>query len=184
MNNDLTDFFGGVPFSPATVEPATDFDVYPPGKYSVLIEAAEVKPTKTGTGHILKLTMQILDGEYKGRKLFDNINLQNPSAQCVEIGMRTLSALGRALSIAAITDTTQLLKGVVIAHVKAQDGRNNVRTYSTVTNPVPPMLAAIQEPMPQSPVTANSYTPPAPAQAPQPIPVASMQSSPQKRPWE
>lgn len=154
MSNDLSAFFGGTPFTPETIEPTTDFDVIPPGKYLALIETAEVKPTRAGNGHIIKLMMQILDGKYKGRKLFDNINIDNPNEQCVEIGMRTLSALGRALNLAVITDTAQLVGGIVVVHVKVQNEQNNVRTYSEST----PATTQPTQPSPQQ--QAPSVAPP------------------------
>lgn len=167
MNDDLTKFFvGGTAFIPSTIAPQSDFEVIPPGKYPALIEDAEVIQTKKGTGHFLKLTMVILDGQYKNRKIWDQINVDNPSTECVEIAMRTLSALGRALGLQAITDTTQLLRGVVIAHVKVKDDRNYVRTYSAPT-----------EAQPQTGDATPQVTPP--VQGPEAI-----QGGDTKRPWE
>lgn len=181
MNNDLAALFGGG-FQPATVEPQTDFQVLPPGKYPCLIEAAEVKQTKALTGHYIRLTLSVLDGQYKNRKLFDQINIQNPSAQCVEIGRRCLSALGRAIGLQVITDTAQLLQGVVIAHVKVgkdQNGndQNNIRTYSAPTEAGPtrvdvarPAYMASPDPAPTPAPTAAPVTPP-PVASPAPVAV-------------
>ncbi len=163
---DLSDLFGGVGFDPSTVDPQTDFAVIPPGKYSVLIERAEVKVTKKGTGHLISLEMKVLDGQFIGRKVFDNINIQNPSQQCVEIGMRTLSALGRALGLQTITDTSQLLNQVVVAHVKVKDEQNSVRTYSAAGGVAPATPAPVTPVV--APVTAPAAAPvgPAPVAAP------------------
>lgn len=193
MNNDLSTFFGGTPFTPATVEPQADIDVYAPGKYPVLIEAAEVKQTKAGNGHYIGLTLQILDGPHKGRKLFDNINIDNPSAQCVEIGMRVFSALGRALGLQAVTDTDQLLGGIVVAHVKAKDGQNNVRTYSASgqqaialapahPSGVPPMGPPETYAPPQVPI--QQAPPGLPITPPTPVASPVQQETSQKPPWE
>lgn len=171
MNNDLAAIFGGAAFDPATVEPQTDFPVLPPSKYPVLIEEAEVKQTKKGDGHYIRLVMKVLDeGLYKGRKVFDQINIQNPSTQCVEIGLRSLSALGRALGLQAITDSTQLVNQVVVAHVKVKDDQNIVRTYSSagVAPPAPAPAPAHPAGMPAI-GTPETYAPPqsTPAVAPQ-----------------
>ena len=160
---DLSDLFGGVPFDPATVEPQGDFQVLPPGKYPVLIEGAEVRVTKKQTGHYIYLKMKILDGPGVGRYFFDQINIQNPSTECVEIGLRTLSALGRAIGTGPITDTNQLLNQVVIAHVKVKDEQNSVRTYSATGQPA------------QQPQQVASV---APTQAPAPVPVAPVAPAP------
>ena len=67
---------------------------------------------------------------YKNHKLWDRINIDNPSLRCLEIGMREAAALGQAASIPKLTDSSQLFEKVVIAHVKVKDGYNDVRTYS------------------------------------------------------
>ena len=184
---DLTDFFDGAPFNPLSVEPQDDITFIKPGKYSVLIEKAEVKITNKRTGHLISLQMQVLDeGPFKGRKVFDNINIQNPSTQCVEIGMRTLAALAQAIGIVAVEDTSQLLNQVVVAHVKVKDEQNSVRTYSAAVDvhtgqaavaPVSaPALRPADEldhlPVTTPPVAAQQHlamNPPAGAVAPAPV---------------
>jgi len=180
MSNDLSAFFGGAAFVPAQHEAATDIDVYPPGKYPVLIKKAEVRETKKGNGHFIALELQILDGPHKGRILFDNINIDNPSEQCVEIGMRTFSALGRAIGLQAITNTDQLLNQIVVAHVKVKDNQNNVRTYSGST--APPVAPTTVPSPPTSPVASPAINP-----EPTPLPLWQGEQRPvpsQKPPWE
>lgn len=133
MSNDLQAIFGDG-FDSHSVEPQKEFVVVPPGQYPVIIEKAEVKVTKRGDGHYIKLEMCILDGAYKNRKLWDQINIDNPSTQCVEIGLSVLAALGQALDIAKITDTAQLVNGVVVAHAQVKGDYNSVRTYSSVAD--------------------------------------------------
>lgn len=157
----LSDFFGVEGFDPLTYEPTKDFEPVPPGEYPVLIELAEVQQNKKANGYFLKLQMAILDGEYKGRKVWDYINIQNPSEQCVAIAMGTLAAIGRALGIPNLNDEALLLNQVIIAHVKVSGEQNSVRTYSSPSAP------------PETPATAPAPAPPA---APQtftstPVPV-------------
>ncbi|MFA5186718.1 MAG: DUF669 domain-containing protein [Patescibacteria group bacterium] len=172
-NGDLFNLFGQNAFDPTAVEPQSDFEVIPPSKVPVLVESAEVKATKAGTGYFLKLTLSIIDGPYKGRKLFDNINLQNPSAQCVEIGLRQLSALGQAIGVQAISDSSQLVNKTCIAHVKVKDDQNYVRTYSSTA-------AAVNAP--QQPPSAPAQAQGAPA-GQQVNPAPAPQPTQQKPPW-
>ena len=188
---DLSDLFGGVPFDPATVEPQGDFQVLPPGKYPVLIEGAEVRVTKKQTGHYIYLKMKILDGPGVGRYFFDQINIQNPSTECVEIGLRTLSALGRAIGTGPITDTNQLLNQVVIAHVKVKDEQNSVRTYSATGQPAqqPQQVASVAltqapAPAPVAPVAPAAVLPPTVTPVtPAPAPTASAPAA-NVPPWQ
>ncbi len=134
MSNLATIFGAG--FDANSVEPQGDFEVLPPGKYPVTINESEVKQTKKQDGFYLSLTMTVLDGEYRGRKLWPKIQIQNPSQKCVEIGRRTLSALGRATGVLYVSDENQFLGKTCMAHVKVKDEQNEIRTYSTMSAPI------------------------------------------------
>ncbi len=73
--------------------PAEVFDPIPPGKYIAIITESDVVTPSSGKGRMLSLKWEICDGEYGGRKLFSNINLENPSQQAQEIGQRQLASL-------------------------------------------------------------------------------------------
>ncbi len=125
----------GAGFDVNTVEPQKDFDLIPPGKYPVSIDKAEVLQTRKGDGYYLKVCMTVLDGQYRNRKLWDNINIQNPSQQCTTIGLGELSALGRATGVTYVSDENQFLGKTCMAHVKVKDEQNEIRTYSASTGP-------------------------------------------------
>jgi hypothetical protein len=78
--------------------PIGDFEVLPIGDYVVTITSSEKKTTKPKEGRIqseyinLTLTVQ-QDGQYKGRKIFHALNINNPSADSAEIAKRTLSSI-------------------------------------------------------------------------------------------
>lgn len=144
--SDLSAFFGQAAFDTNSVEAQGDYEVLPAGKYLVLVEKAEVRPTKANTGHYIYLEMKILDGKFKGMKVFDRINIDNPNQKCVEIGQRCLAALGKAVGLQAVSDTNQLLNKTVTTHVKVKNEQNEVRTYSAATAytaPVAPMTAPV-----------------------------------------
>jgi hypothetical protein len=126
--SDLQNIFGQG-FDTGSVEPQADFEVIPPGDVPVLIEKAEVKQTKANTGYYIALTLDVIDGPHKGRKLFDNINIANQNKQCEEIGRRTLAALGQSIGVPFIQDCSQLINRACIAAVKVKDGDNQIRTY-------------------------------------------------------
>jgi hypothetical protein len=132
MSGDLSGLFGGSVFDPSAVEPQEDYKVLPAGKYKVLVEEAEIKATKAGTGKYVKLKLKVLDGEAKNRVLYDQINIDNPNQQCVDIGWRCLSALCRSVKITALEDSAQLVNKVAIACVKVKGDQNEVRTYEPV----------------------------------------------------
>jgi hypothetical protein len=83
-------------FDANQVEPSTDFDPIPAGKYLAIITESEMRPNKAGTGHFLQLTFQIMEGPFKNRLLWARLNLDNPNATAVQIARAELSAICRA----------------------------------------------------------------------------------------
>lgn len=99
-------------FNARTVAPATGvMDPVPAGWYNVMIEASEEKPTSGGNGSFLELKLNILDGQFQGRKLFHRLNLKNPNAQAVEIAYKELSAVCHAVNVLDVPDS-QVLHGI------------------------------------------------------------------------
>ena len=95
-------------FDASKVEPASTFEPVPAGKYLAVIAESEMKATRTGTGHYLELTFQIAEGQYKGRKLWARLNLDNPSPQAVQIARGELSAICRATGVMTPRDSAEL----------------------------------------------------------------------------
>jgi len=84
-------------FDANQVEPSSDIDPVPAGKYLAVITESEMKPNKAGTGHYLQLTFAIIEDEHKGRFLWARLNLDNPNAVAVAIAKAELSAICRAV---------------------------------------------------------------------------------------
>jgi hypothetical protein len=140
-------------FDANNVEPTSDFEPIPAGKYEAVITESEMKPTKSGTGQYLQLTFQIIEGEYKNRLLWARLNLQNPNAIAVQIAQAELSAICRAVGVLAPKDSTELhnLPLLVSVRCKRRDDTgeitNEIKGYSKKEAP------------PAAPAAANS-TPP------------------------
>ena len=47
------------------MEPSSDFEPVPAGKYLAVITESEMKPMKSGSGNYLQLTFEIIDGPHK-----------------------------------------------------------------------------------------------------------------------
>lgn len=98
----------GGEFDSNGVDPRTSFDALPAGKYQAVIVASEEKETKAGTGSYLQLTLEIVDGEFAKRRVWDRLNLNNPNDQAVSIARATLSAICKAVNVPKLKDSTQL----------------------------------------------------------------------------
>ena len=77
-------------FNANEVEPSTGFDAIPAGKYQAVITDSEEKRNKAGTGTYLQLEFEVIEGDYKNRKLWTRLNLNNPNAEAVRIARATL----------------------------------------------------------------------------------------------
>lgn len=104
-------------FDANTVEPNDSFDPVPNGDYLCIITTSEMKPTKAGDGAYLELELEVVDGPYKGRKLWDRLNLNNANETAVRIAKGTLSAICRAVGVLQPTDSCELHDIPLVAKV-------------------------------------------------------------------
>lgn len=125
-------------FDANEVEPTESFDPIPAGKYKAIITESEMKPTKAGTGEYLSLRLDIIDGEYEGRVIFDILNLDNPNDEAVRIARKQLSAICRAVSVMTPEDSSDLHDKPMIIKVgirpasNGYDASNSVKAYEAI----------------------------------------------------
>jgi hypothetical protein len=123
-------------FNANNVDPATDFEPIPAGKYLAVITDSEMKPTKSGSGHYLELTFQVIDGPYKNRMLWSRLNLDNPNAQAVQIAQGELSAICRAVGVMQPKDSIEIHNLPLLVTVKCKrredtgDVVNEIKGYA------------------------------------------------------
>lgn len=117
-------------FNANQVKPNVAMEPVPSGNYLVMITKSEGKPTKSGSGSYLELEMTIQEGEFKGRKLFDRLNLFNPSQQAVDIAQATLSAVCHVTGKLNISDSSELhnIPFVAVAVKVPRDDRPDLMT--------------------------------------------------------
>lgn len=84
------------------------FDPIPAGKYLSMLVESEIKQTAKKDGEYAKLKFKVLEGEFKGRFIWTNLNLVNPNPIAVEIAQKELATLCRACGKAVIQDTAEL----------------------------------------------------------------------------
>jgi hypothetical protein len=111
------------------------YDPVPPGWYSARVHSAEVKDTKAGNGQYIKIRYDIIGPAHQGRVIFGNLNIRNPNSKAEQIGRQQLGELMRAIGLAEIQDTDQLIGGTceIKLDIQAADGdyaaRNEVRGW-------------------------------------------------------
>lgn len=153
-------------FNAEAYEPLDTFEPVPAGWYTVIITESEMKPTKAGDGEYLQLAMQIVEGEYQGRYIWDRLNLINPNQTAVDIAQRALASICRAVGVLTPTDSSELhdrplqVKVSVRPPKDGYDATNEVKGYRALGEaPAAPAT-------PAAPVGAAAAASPATASVP------------------
>lgn len=124
-------------FNAAEVDPSDNFAPVPAGDYPVVITDSEMKLTKNGNGEYLQLVLEVIDGQMKGRKLWERLNLVNSNSQAVEIAQKSLSQICHAVKVLTPQDSVELHGKPLQATVVVKDDpgygpRNEVKKYSAI----------------------------------------------------
>lgn len=148
-------------FDAAQVEPQQSFDVLPAGTYSAMITGSEMKPTKTG-GERLNLTFQIVEGEHQGRLVWQGLNLKNANQQAVDIAMRELSAICRAVGVLTPKSSEELHDKPLRIKVKVRpaDGQYQASNEINGYEPLNGQATAAVTPASTKPAATATNTPP------------------------
>ena len=129
----------GFDFNADQIEPTNNFDPIPAGKYLAVIVDSEMKPNRAGTGSYLQLEFEIVEGQYKGRKLWTRLNLDHPNATAVRIARAELASICRAVGVLSPRDSVELhnlpLTIFVRCRKRPDTGEivNEIKGYSPVT---------------------------------------------------
>jgi len=165
----------------AAPEHRDSFELLPAGDYVGQVVDSEVGANSKGTGQVLKLTYELLNDGFKGRKLWQRINVQHSTSEAQRIGQIELANLKEGCGITGkLGDTLQLHNKPVGLRVKVEISDNpKYKDSNTVTDFFPanefvpagakPVLAAVTAspyPAMPAPAPAAPVQPAAPAARP------------------
>ena len=139
------------------------FEPLPAGWYTTTISQAELKATKAGNGQYIKLRYDITGPTHQGRVVFGNLNIKNANPKAEEIGRQQLGDIMRAIGLAKVTDTDQLIGGQIAIKLEVKEdaqygASNEVKGFKSVSGSVAPAASA-------TPATASAPAPAKPARA-------------------
>ena len=103
-------------------EQQTSYDAIPAGWYDATIAGAELKDSKSG-GKYVNVRYDILGPNHSGRVVFGMITVANANSKAEEIGRQQLGQVIQALGIAKLTDTDQLIGGVIGIKVTVEESQ-------------------------------------------------------------
>ena len=134
-------------FDASTVAPQASTGPVPAGTYLAQIIESDVAPLKSGKGNGLKLTFEIIDGQYKGRRIWENLNIQHENDETQRIAQSQLSALCHAVNEIKVKDTAVLHHKPVSIRVVVREAQgqwqasNTIKGYESAGGSVPAFLA-------------------------------------------
>jgi hypothetical protein len=140
-----------------------NFEPLPAGWYYATISQSELKDTKAGNGQYIKLRYDITGPTHQGRVVFGNLNIKNPNPKAEEIGRQQLGDIMRAIGLAKVTDTDQLIGGEIVIKLEIKQDEqygagNEVKGFKSASGSPAPAAAVI-------PATAKSPAAAAPTKA-------------------
>ena len=138
-------------FDASTVAPQASTGPVPAGTYLTQIIESDVAPLKSGKGTGLKLTFEIIDGQHKGRRIWENLNIQHENEETQRIAQSQLSALCHAVNVIKLQDTAALHHKPVHVRVVVREAQgqyqasNNIKGYESAGGVRPPAFVAQAE---------------------------------------
>ena len=156
-------------FDASTVAPQASTGPVPAGTYLAQIIESDVAPLKSGKGNGLKLTFEIIDGQQKGRRIWENLNIQHENEETQRIAQSQLSALCHAVNVIKLQDTAALHHKPVTIRVVVREAQgqyqasNNIKGYESAggVRQAPAFVAQAEE----APAVGRPTTGAAPAWA-------------------
>jgi len=126
-----------------------NYEPLPPGWYHANITGAELKSTKAGNGQYIAVRYDITGPTHQGRVVFGNLNIKNPNPKAEEIGRQQLGEIMRAIGLAKVTDTDQLIGGSlqIKLEIRTQEGyepSNDVKGYKATSVGMAPQAASTE----------------------------------------
>ena len=132
-----------------------NFEPLPAGWYTAVINGAEIKVTKAGTGKYIAMRYDITGPCHQGRVIFGNLNIKNPNPKAEEIGRQQLGEIMRAIGLPVVQDTDQLIGGQLMIKLDVRESEqyglsNDVKGFKS-NGAAPPAAAKAAAPTKAAP---------------------------------
>jgi hypothetical protein len=142
-----------------------NFEPLPAGWYTATISQSELKATKAGNGQYIKLRYDITGPSHQGRVVFGNLNIKNSNPKAEEIGRADLGEIMRAIGLAKVTDTDQLIGGQIGIKLSIKDdaqygASNEVKGFKSLSGSAAPAAAIPQGQSNSAPAAPAKAAPP------------------------
>lgn len=164
------------------IDETDNYVPFPAGRYRLMATRVQLKDTRSGSGKMVAVEFQVVDGPHQGRKVFENYNLQHHNHQTVEIAQRQVKQWLIACGMDANQRLTMnLLRGLegaeFSAHVAVEQDKsgqygdqNRIKRYEAPNGAPAPAQSAPRQAAPAR-------------QQPQQQPFAQRPAASGQQPW-
>ena len=138
-------------FNAEDYDPNFSFEHLPAGDYTVIITDSKDVNNKSGVGSHLLLELEVIEGEYHGRKLWDRLNNNHPNSAAVDIANRKQSAICRAVGKLRVKDSFEchnipLRARLIVTQDEKYGAQNEILKYLPVSGTPTPEAPAQPSP--------------------------------------
>lgn len=125
-------------FDARTLEAPKSFEPIPPNWYKAVVASAEERQTKAMTGSYIRLELEVIEGDYAGRRIYENLNTENENQTTKDIAIRQFGSLCRAIHTFTLRDLNDLCNKPLMVKVgikAARDGydaSNRIMEYAAM----------------------------------------------------
>lgn len=153
---DLDDVLEGVDLENNDLSQRNVIELLPPGEY--IVQATEGGIVRKDSGDaMIKLTFEVLDGDYTNRKLWTNLNIRHSNPVAQRIALEDLTEMWRdAMGGSGNPPSVDYLLWkpikVKVTTEKGKDGetRNRIKRYMPVSGSAPAGKAAVSQVAPKA----------------------------------
>lgn len=113
----------------------------PKGDYQAQVVDSAVVRTASGSGEMLKLTFEVMAGDFRRRRLVERLNIVNANATAQRIAQEMLARLCAAAGLAGVADSEELHGIPVMIRVGIRPGsgdygeQNTIKDYRPLATP-------------------------------------------------
>jgi len=154
--------------TPDTGATGGSYNPFPEGEYVLKALDAEEKTTAKGDGSYIKVKFEVANGDYAGRFIWQNFNVNNPSEKAQRIGRQQIVAWATACGKPDANDTDKLLDAKFKAAVSIEKGTggysdsNRIKAFLFDSEASKPSKPAASKPAASKPAPAAAGNKPNP----------------------
>jgi hypothetical protein len=86
----------------------SNYELLPAGWYTAQVTESEIVRLNSGNGSALKLTIEVLQDGYRGRKVWARLNVQHSNPKAEQIAQQQLRELCDSIGVVRMQDTVEL----------------------------------------------------------------------------